>query len=259
MLTVNVQLWEDGAKHDRDLEELDRWVIQAAEVVTLSAADLSPLTFRQNLRLLSAQQSGVGAVLWESAFVLAAHLAGYPDHSFVGCKVVELGCGLGLAGIVLAQLGAHVTLTDLDKVIDLTQKSIVDNGLCHRRHGKGFAEAVVLDWAAASNRALIDSLTSTPLDLVVAADSSYDDQDGTSPEPSTFFETCKALCTRKTMCILAVERRRQSTYNDFMAAANRSFTQVSRLPHPKGALFDKSRHVELWQMQSQCRNDEHTS
>lgn len=73
MLSVNLQLWEDGVKHDRKLEQLDRWAIQAAEEVTVLAADLQPLVFRQSTRLLSASQSGVGAVLWESAFVLAAH------------------------------------------------------------------------------------------------------------------------------------------------------------------------------------------
>jgi hypothetical protein len=56
-----------------------------------------------------------------------------------------------------------------------TCRVLMGDSITHS-HGKGFAEAVVLDWAAASNRALIDSLTSTPLDLVVAADSSYDDQ-----------------------------------------------------------------------------------
>ncbi len=65
--------WEDGAKVFKTLERLDRWELQAAERVQLDAAGVS-LQFSQDQRLLGAGGSGVGAVLWESSFVLAAHL-----------------------------------------------------------------------------------------------------------------------------------------------------------------------------------------
>ena len=65
--------WEDGEKLSKTLEHLDRWELQAAESVQLEVAAVS-LRFRQNQHLLSAEGAGVGAVLWESALVLAAHL-----------------------------------------------------------------------------------------------------------------------------------------------------------------------------------------
>lgn len=65
--------WEDGEKVSKKLEHLDRWELQAAESVQLEVAAVS-LHFRQNQQLLSAKRAGVGAVLWESALVLAAHL-----------------------------------------------------------------------------------------------------------------------------------------------------------------------------------------
>ena len=33
------------------------------------------------------------------------------------CHVLEIGCGCGLVGLVLASLGAHVALTDLPQTM----------------------------------------------------------------------------------------------------------------------------------------------
>ena len=53
------------------------------------------------------------AELWPSSRALAAHVAaGRAD--LAGVEVVELGCGLGLAGVVAALLGAAVTYTDFE-------------------------------------------------------------------------------------------------------------------------------------------------
>ena len=53
------------------------------------------------------------AELWTSALVLAEKILS--DDAVAGLSVLELGCGLGLAGIAAAKAGAHVTLTDYDE------------------------------------------------------------------------------------------------------------------------------------------------
>jgi predicted nicotinamide N-methyase len=53
------------------------------------------------------------AELWTSALVLSEKVL--CDTSLRGVRVLELGCGLGLAGIAAAQAGAHVDATDYDK------------------------------------------------------------------------------------------------------------------------------------------------
>lgn len=55
------------------------------------------------------------AELWHSAVALSMMLE---DNAagIAGRSVLELGCGLGLSGIVAAQLGARVTLSDFDPV-----------------------------------------------------------------------------------------------------------------------------------------------
>jgi len=50
------------------------------------------------------------AELWASAVTLAAHMAAVAP----GRTVLELGCGLGLAGIAAARAGAEVTMTDFE-------------------------------------------------------------------------------------------------------------------------------------------------
>lgn len=59
------------------------------------------------------------AELWPSGIGLAQFLAGLP---LAGTTVTELGCGLGLSGIVAGMLGAEVTLTDyLDEAIQFAR------------------------------------------------------------------------------------------------------------------------------------------
>lgn len=53
------------------------------------------------------------AELWTSALVLAEHVLN--GDTVRGKHVLELGCGLGLAGIAAARAGADVTMADYDK------------------------------------------------------------------------------------------------------------------------------------------------
>jgi ETFB lysine methyltransferase len=53
------------------------------------------------------------AELWTSALVLSERLL--RDKAMRSVRVLEIGCGLGLAGIAAAQAGAHVDTTDYDR------------------------------------------------------------------------------------------------------------------------------------------------
>ncbi len=53
------------------------------------------------------------AELWPSSIGLATYLAEHGNLS--GVKTIELGCGLGLAGVAASQLGADVLFTDFDE------------------------------------------------------------------------------------------------------------------------------------------------
>lgn len=55
-----------------------------------------------------------GIVLWPAAIALAHEVAG---RSLAGQRVLELGAGTGLPGIVAASLGAHVVQTDRQELV----------------------------------------------------------------------------------------------------------------------------------------------
>jgi predicted nicotinamide N-methyase len=68
--------------------------------------DISPVTFAEDERL------PYWAELWPSAIAMASYIV---QHlSLPGRPVLELGCGLGLAGVVAARHGAHVLCTDYE-------------------------------------------------------------------------------------------------------------------------------------------------
>ena len=91
-----------------DLEIGDtRLSITTAEDIDLLVDRISDDEFRKDERL------PYWADVWHSAVSLAQHLIMHP--SIVrGKNVLELGCGLGIPGIIAALLGAHVTFTDID-------------------------------------------------------------------------------------------------------------------------------------------------
>jgi predicted nicotinamide N-methyase len=80
--------------------------------------------------------------IWPSAKLLVAYMASHGGLKGTSRRVLELGCGVGLAGIAAAALGGRVVLTDrdangLDRTkgnIELNSKAIAaSGGASHRR------------------------------------------------------------------------------------------------------------------------------
>lgn len=70
-----------------------------------------------------------GLVLWESAVALSLYLS---DHSpcLTDMKVLELGAGAGIAGLVARSLGAQVSQTDnQSEAIRLAEQNAMVNGI----------------------------------------------------------------------------------------------------------------------------------
>ncbi|CAN0364393.1 unnamed protein product, partial [Phaeothamnion confervicola] len=56
-----------------------------------------------------------GRRLWEGSLLLCAHIAATGTSSLSGARVLELGAGVGIAGMLAARLrAAEVALTDGD-------------------------------------------------------------------------------------------------------------------------------------------------
>ena len=81
-----------------------------------------------------------GVALWPAAIALAHEVASRAD-AFCGARVLELGAGTGLPGIVAASLGARVVQTDRQEVA---------MSVCRRngeRNGVQAIEYRLVDWA----------------------------------------------------------------------------------------------------------------
>ena len=80
-----------------------------------------------------------GALVWDASVVLASYLSatlgavtqqrtGEPAMQLPAeATCIELGCGLGLAGLAAAALGMDVTLTDRHEVVPLIKASVAAN------------------------------------------------------------------------------------------------------------------------------------
>ncbi len=79
------------------------------------------------------------AYLWPGAFLLAEEVA---RHSWSGEPALEIGCGLGLAGLVGMARGLSVRFTDYDGApLGFVARSVAENGFDPSRYSTG-----QLDW-----------------------------------------------------------------------------------------------------------------
>jgi predicted nicotinamide N-methyase len=80
------------------------------------------------------------AYLWPGAFLLAEVMAREPVRE--GTQALEIGCGLGLAGIVALGRGLAVRFTDYDPApLEFVGRSVAANGL-----NPALASTARLDW-----------------------------------------------------------------------------------------------------------------
>lgn len=157
-------------------------ITPAIDVVDTSWAQLGAVSSRGVLRSLQfwsrpteldSLTSGscdhvTGVGIWPACISLAAVLEQKYARSTSQLNVLELGAGVGVAGIALAKLGATVTLTDNDPaVLSLLQRNIQQNGVTAR------AKVAQLDWAQRESFSSCLDAKGPPLDLIIGADLVY--------------------------------------------------------------------------------------
>lgn len=85
----------------------------------------SPTTYAPDV---TRDPGDTGTTIWDGALVLAAAVAAHPAATVAGRRVVELGSGCGLVGVVAAKAGAAATvLTDLHSVLPLLRQNVRRN------------------------------------------------------------------------------------------------------------------------------------
>ncbi|XP_037822452.1 methyltransferase-like protein 23 [Lucilia sericata] len=134
---------------------------------THSVAATEPLE-ELEIKIPELLQSGYSFYTWPCAPILAWFLW-ERRHSLVGKRILELGAGTALPGILAARCGAQVVLTDnciLPKSLNHIRRSCAVNNLTPGQD----IEVKGLSWGL-----LLNSVFSLgPLDLIIAADCFYD-------------------------------------------------------------------------------------
>lgn len=120
--------------------------------------------------------SGHGARLWTAALSLAQQLCTEPGFvpGLVGLRVIELGAGCGLPGMMLARQGARVILTDVPWLTHLTQYNVEANF----KEDDIFKPLVnPLRWGNQNDIDSVLSLMGRSPDLIIGADIVYREED----------------------------------------------------------------------------------
>ena len=133
-----------------------------------------------------------GQYTWACAESLARHVwrhrARYLPDAAPAPRVVELGAGTALPGLLFAKLGARVTLTDAAR-----ESEVLANLASARdanRLDPSRVDVLALDWGALDASAL--RLAALGVDLVLGADVLYDK----SPDFDRLFATVRLLLER---------------------------------------------------------------
>ena len=137
-----------------------------------TSEQLLTYTFAEHELSIQEDWSGEGSALagmqWLGGVTLARFVddrVRYPPGYFSGKSVMEVGAGMGMTSILLALLGADVTLTDLD-----IGKAVlnVEANLTTAPDARKRLRLATMDWYAPD----LERFT-LPVDMVVAGDCCY--------------------------------------------------------------------------------------
>lgn len=168
---------------------------------------------------------------WGAALFLIDNMLDRHRTDFAaGASLLELGCGLGLPGMVCAAVGAEVLLTDRpDKedrhhnLMETLEENVASNfmGPSNKPPGGGTGRvgAYEFEWSEEGAKKLVSD--HGHFDFVIASDCVYQPVYGTSwKELAACFNI---LCGPATQCYLAFQRRTQDQVDGFLELLKTSY------------------------------------
>eukprot|EP00873_Tetraselmis_striata_P025666 jgi/Tetstr1/445930/TSEL_033559.t1 len=120
-----------------------------ADLLKLPEINLGSRTFDSNLVIHTDLRSSEYADTWRAGYALGRLLRlAVGDATLANIHVLELGAGCGFTGLVAAQLGAQVVLTDKTPLTRVLSRNVAAN------HDSLALQPEVcdLDWASSSQR-----------------------------------------------------------------------------------------------------------
>ncbi|GCC35810.1 EEF1A lysine methyltransferase 3-like [Chiloscyllium punctatum] len=135
---------------------------------------------------------GVSSYVWEAGVALCRYFE-KENVSFTGKKVIELGSGTGIVGILATLLGGNVTMTDQPAILRQINNNISINVPFACRHR---LKVCALTWGEDLNN------FNTDYDVVLGSDIVY-----SSSSYTALVDTLRHLCSQRTTIYLASEFR----------------------------------------------------
>ncbi|XP_041070088.1 EEF1A lysine methyltransferase 3-like [Carcharodon carcharias] len=147
-----------------------------------------------NLRIIRFMDAemGVSSYVWESGIVLCRYFE-KENISFTGKKVIELGSGTGIVGILATLLGGTVTMTDQPEILKQINNNISINIPFACRHR---LKVCALTWGENQTD------FATDYDVILGSDLVY-----SSSSYPALVDTLRYLCSQGTTIYLASEFR----------------------------------------------------
>lgn len=207
------------------------------------------LKFDNEITVQVTQNIDTGSCLWDAAIVLASYFCSekaFPAGFWHGKRVCEIGAGCGVTGIVAAQLGADVVLTELEDELKLLEKNQLDNPILpspsSTASGSPSSGSTALKEFFWGNDA---SHLGIPFDIIIAADCVY--------ELQLFDLLVKALvdiASPQTKAYFCIEHRWSDVEQWWWKEAKKYFNvrlipqdQHGSMSHPKIDIYELKRKV----------------
>lgn len=183
-----------------------------------------------------ADGSFTGTLIWDAAVHAAEHILATPEWTarLRDASVVELGCGVGLLGLVAARCGCRVAaLTDRASLKRLCEDNIaawrdaLDRETATPKSLRRPVPVPVpelfaaeLEWTNPESAASLLARLGTNPDVVLAADCVFQ---GLFGDPAPLLRALDALCGENTVALVACERRPDDGVAAFQSAARATF------------------------------------
>jgi predicted nicotinamide N-methyase len=163
--------------------------------------------------------SWAGSVLWAAASVLCEHCLLNSSVPVADTSVLELGCGLGIPGMVCSLLGAReVALTEQPQLVPLLEKNLLKNAsvfAADELATRAPPAALALSWGTAEAEAFLEARGGKRFDTILICDCVFEPLYGDSWK--LLCETLVVLADSSTNVLIASERRSEDCIPEFQA------------------------------------------
>ena len=176
-------------------------------------------------------QVHTGGIVWETAFLLATYLehqpGTLPSATAAGgrAKVLELGSGCGLLGLVLAHTGAEVVLSEHPLAVPNLRYNVAENLGVLESSSSGTARVVQLDWGEQKDVEAVRALGHAPsgtFDVIVGTDVIFAERWVTP-----LLRTMHQLSAADTTIWLCVQERCAAAHAKMLASLPEYFNDVA--------------------------------